>query len=317
MRSVFLSVLALWFFMSPAFAWYAAGHKMTAGIAFELLSEKRQQQAAAILHAHPRFRQDFAAAMPQEIASGSERAKTLWMFERASIWPDLVQHLGKAVGARYHRGAWHYINLPVFLTAEDETELARGLDHNVSVEFAPPLRDNLNVVQALKGNLLVWQDESASAADRAVALCWILHLTSDLHQPLHNVALFNREYFPQGDRGGNRIAIRRKRDVSNLHAVWDSLPNRSDDLTPDEKTKALLSNDVARIQSIDAWARQQHMRAIEYVYTQEVTRQLLQRISKQQDPEIELTPEYLSTARQVALPQVIIAGHRIAALITN
>jgi hypothetical protein len=303
--------------MSPAFAWHAAGHKMTAGIAFELLSEKRQQQAAAVLHAHPRFRQDFAAAMPQEIARGSERAKALWMFERASIWPDLVQHFGKEVGARYHRGTWHYINLPVFLSPEDETELARGLDHNVSTEFTPPLRENLNVVQALTGNLLVWRDESASAADRAVALCWILHLTADLHQPLHNVALFSREYFPQGDRGGNSIAIRRKHDVTNLHVVWDGLPNRSDDLTPDEKTEALLSNDVARIRSIDAWAHQQHMRAMEYVYTQEVTRQLLQRISNQQDPEIELTPEYLSTARQVALPQIIIAGHRIAALITN
>jgi len=316
-RSVFLSVLALWLVVLPAFAWNEAGHKMTAGIAFGLLSEKQQQQAAAILNAHPRFRQDFAAAMPQEIASGSAWAKALWMFERASIWPDLVQHRGKTVGARYHRGTWHYINLPVFLTAEDETELARGLHHNVSTEFAPPLRENLNVVQALKGNLLVWRNESASAADRAVALCWILHLTSDLHQPLHNVALFSREYFPQGDRGGNSIAVRRKRDVSNLHAVWDSLPNRSDDLTPDEKTRALLSNDVARIESIDAWARQQHMRAMDYVYTEEVTRQLLQRISNHQDPEIELTPEYLSTARQVALPQVIIAGHRVAALIAN
>lgn len=317
MRSVFLSVLALWFFMSPAYAWHAVGHKLTAGIAFELLSEKWQQQAAAVLHAHPRFRQDFAAAMPQEITNGPERDKTLWMFERASIWPDLVQHLGKAVRTPYHRGTWHYINLPVYLTEMDEEEFARNLDHNISTEFAPPLRQNLNVVQALKGNLLVWRDGSASAADRAVALCWILHLTGDLHQPLHNVALFSREYFPQGDRGGNRIAIRRKRDVTNLHAIWDGLPNRSDDLTPDEKTKALLSNDVARIQSIDAWAHQQHMRAMEYVYTQEVTRQLLQRVSNQQDPEIELTPEYLSTARQVALPQVIIAGHRIAALITN
>ncbi len=317
MRSVFSSFLALWFVMSPAYAWHAAGHKMTAGIAFELLSEKQQQQVAAVLHAHPRFRQDFAAAMPQEIARGSERAKALWMFERASIWPDLVQHFGKEVGARFHRGTWHYINLPVFLSPEDETELARGLDHNVSTEFVPPLRENLNVVQALKGNLLVWRDETAADADKAVAFCWILHLTGDLHQPLHNVALFSSTYFPQGDRGGNLIAIRRKQGVTNLHAVWDGLPNRSDNLTPDEKTEALLSNDVARIQSIDTWARQQHMRAMEYVYAQEVTRQLLQRISNQQDPEIELTPEYLSTARQLALPQVIIAGHRIAAFITN
>ena len=317
MRSVFLAVLALWFVMPPAYAWHRAAHNMTAEIAFELLSEEQQQHATAVLNAHPRFKEDFAAAMPEEIASGSEKEKNLWLFERASNWPDIARNVSKAVRNRYHRSTWHYINLPVYLTDKDATELAGTLDANVQMRFDPPLRQNLNIVQALKGNLLVWRDESASAADRAVALCWILHLTGDMHQPLHNVALYSHIFFRQGDYGGAIIAVRRGDDVTNLHVIWDGLLNGFDNLSLDEVTREVLSNDFARIQSIDAWARQQHQRAMEYVYTEEVTRQLLQRISNQQDPEIELTPEYLSTARQVALPQVIIAGHRIAALLTN
>ena len=317
MRSVFLAVLVLWFVMPPAYAWHEAGHKMIAGIAFELLSEKQQQQVAAILTAHPRFKQDFAARMPPEIASSSERAQALWMFERASIWPDLVQHISEAIDARYHRGTWHYINMPVFLTAEDETELAYILQHNVSTKFAPPLREDLNVVQALKGNLLVWRDQTAPDADRAVALCWILHLTGDLHQPLHNVALFSREYFPQGDRGGNSITIRRKDGVTNLHAVWDGLPYRFDDLSPDENTLAMLSNDVAKPQSIAVWADQHYKLALEYVYTAELKQQLVHESSNQRSLEINLTAEYVVNAVQIAKPQIIVAGHRTAALITN
>jgi len=316
-RSVFLSVLALWFVMPPAYAWHRAGHNMTAEIAFDLLSEKQQQHAAAILNAHPRFKEDFAAGMPEEIANGSEREKNLWLFQRASIWPDVVQHVSKAVRTRYHRSAWHYINLPVYLTNGDEKELAGKLDANVQMQFDPPLRQNLNIVQALKGNLLVWRDESAADADRAVAFCWILHLTGDMHQPLHNVALFSRAWFPHGDRGGNSIAIRQKNDVTNLHAVWDGLPNRFDDLSPDENTKTLLSRDGAQIQSIDAWASQHHKIAMEYAYTEEVRRNLLHQVSNDQDPEISLTAEYIANASQVARTQVMVAGHRIAALITN
>ncbi len=317
MRSVFLSMLAVWLFMSPAHAWHEAGHKMTARIAFNLLSAEQRQQVVAVLRAHPRFRKDFAAAMPEEIANGDETEKNLWMFERASIWPDLVANFSEAVRARYLRGTWHYINLPVYLTGADEKELANNLQQNLSMEFAPPLRQNLNVVQALKGNLLVWRDETAADADKAVALCWILHLTGDIHQPLHNAALFSRAYFPTGDRGGNSIAIKRKDGVTNLHAVWDGVANRFDNLAPNENTIKLLANDDVHLQSINGWSHHRHKMATEFVYTEEVKRKLLKQVASQQNPKISLSAEYVSTARQVARPQVIIAGHRIAALIAH
>ena len=317
MRSVFLSVLALWLLMPPAYAWHRAAHKMTAEIAFELLSEEQQQHAAAVLNAHPRFKEDFAAAMPEEIASGSEKEKNLWLFERASNWPDIARNVSKAVRSQYHRSTWHYINLQVYLTDEDEKELVGTLDANVQMQFDPPLQQNLNMVQALKGNLLVWRDETAAAADRAVAFCWILHLTGDMHQPLHNVALYSRAFFRQGDYGGATIEVRRGDDVTNLHVIWDGLLNGFDDLSPDEMTRDLLSKDVAQNQSIDAWTSQSHRLAMKYAYTGEVKRKLLYQVSNNRNPEISLTAEYIANASQVARTQVIIAGHRIAALITN
>lgn len=303
--------------MSPAHAWHRAAHNMTAEIAFKLLNEEQQQHVVAMLSSHPRFKKDFAAAMPKKVSNGPESERGLWLFQRASNWPDVVRNASKAVRGRYDRPAWHYINLPVYLTDQDEAELVGSLDQNLAVTFEPPLRRNLNIIQALQGNLLVWHDATASDADKAVAFCWILHLTGDMHEPLHNVALFSRNYFPDGDHGGNSIAIKRNGDVTNLHVVWDALLNGVDSVSLDEKTREILSNDVVSIRSISDWAVHHQGMAQKFVYTKEVKTKILQQVSSRRDPEISLSPEYLASAGQLAKSQVIIAGHRIAALITN
>ena len=106
--------------------------------------------------------------------------------------------------------------MPIYLEESDERELDGKLDHNMSTVFSPSLRKNLNVIQALKGNLLLWADEDASDAEKAVALCWILHLVGDMHQPLH---VGNKE-----DIGGNAIIVFTSATDQNantkLHAVW-------------------------------------------------------------------------------------------------
>lgn len=317
MRPVLLSIFALCFAMSPAHAWHESGHKMSASIAYAQLGEDQQRELSRILKAHPRFAEDFAAAMPEKIRIGSEKAQALWVFERASYWSDLVPNISEEVRTQYHRGTWHYINMPVFLTDEDEKILAGKLSHNMSTTFSPPLRQNLNIVQALKGNLKVWRDDDAADADKAVALCWILHLTGDLHQPLHNVALYSRAFFPEGDRGGNSIAIEREGRVRNLHSVWDGLVRSDDDYTPGTSTLSMLANDYINFREIDNWLSEHRKLAMTYVYTDEVRTKLLNLVSVQQSPQISLSQEYLSSAKQVAIPQVIIASHRIAILLTE
>ena len=299
----------------PALPWHETGHKASAAIAFDQLSTGRQQETAAVLRAHPRFEADFQSRMPAEILHGSAYEQGRWLFEQASIWPDLIQTLDDQVRSEYHRSRWHYINLPVWMTEDDVAALRGKLDHNMATTFEQPLRQNLNIVQALRGNLLVWRDDSSSDAEKAVALCWILHLVADLHQPLHTVALFSAAWFPTGDRGGNNIAVRSGEDTRNLHAVWDGLPTDIDTLEPTACTARSVKEDIVNDAEIDDWLRHHAWLAEKFVYPDDVRDQLLSGLQKNKSPAIVLSRDYLIAARTIARRQVNLAGHRTAALI--
>ncbi len=51
------------------------------------------------------------------------------------------------------------------------------------------------------------------APERLAALKWVVHLTADLHQPLHDE--------DHDDKGGNEIRLTYFVKRTNLHAVWD------------------------------------------------------------------------------------------------
>ncbi len=313
--SLIAAAILIW--TQPAGAWNATGHKATAEIAYELLTSEQQQHASRILTAHPRFREDFQGAMPDGVASGTQSEKNLWLFEQASIWPDIAGRFEDDNRAKYNRSTWHYINMPIYLEAADEKELDGNLDHNVSTDFSPPLRQNLNVMQALKGNLLLWTDAGVSDAEKAIALCWILHLVGDMHQPLHNVALFSRAYYPEGDRGGNSINVEWEDGPRNLHAVWDSLPNNFENLVPGDLTRDILARDNVAVGSINFWAKRHFQMAKAHVYTDDVKEQLLSGLEQEKFPNIVLSEFYLLNATEFARSQVILAGHRISRLLAQ
>jgi hypothetical protein len=315
MRIYQLLVVALLVASPPALAWHERGHRTTASIAYEQMSAARQSAVLAILEAHPRWQEDFESQMPPEIASGSRRERGRWALGQASIWPDLVPRLGDAVRTEFHRGRWHYINLPVWLTEDDQAKLEGRLDHNMATTFRPPLRQNLNVIQALRGNLQVWHDDAASDAEKAVALCWILHLAGDMHQPLHTVALFSAAYFPTGDRGGNNIEVVWGNETRNLHAVWDGLPSDMDDLSPSSRTRRSIDSDEVDDQAIDEWLSHHANLADKFVYSPPVREQLLERLGNEESPVIEVSSAYLVAARSIVRRQVNLAGHRIARLL--
>ena len=82
---------------------------------------------------------------------------------------------------------------------------------------------NGKLLEALASNLASYKDTTASSADRAVALSWVLHLAGDLTQPLHVTALVTKD-LPDGDRGGNRVYVRgsaRAKNSVTLHKLWD------------------------------------------------------------------------------------------------
>lgn len=96
--------------------------------------------------------------------------------------------------------AWHYVNIPRssgrYLPARD---CPRGAC----------------AVEALRRAVATLRDPRAAPLARADALRWLVHLTADLHQPLH--AGDGR------DRGGNdlQVRLRSRRHPTDLHRVWD------------------------------------------------------------------------------------------------
>jgi len=299
----------------PALAWHEAGHRATAAKAFEAMDEALQARVTGVLRAHPRYDEDFAARMPPGVAGGDEFTQGKWMLEQASIWPDLIQTLGDEVRNEYNRSRWHYINLPVWLTDADRDALDDRLENNTETVFSPPLRQNLNIVQALRGNLAVWHDTDASDADKAVALCWIVHLAGDLHQPLHTVALFSQAYFPTGDRGGNSVEVMWGDDTRNLHAVWDGLPTDMQDLSPTPRTLRSIAEDVVDDAAIDDWLYAHASLARKFVYTEELRAQLLNDIANHEPPVVTLSHDYLVAARSLVRRQINLTGSRIPRLL--
>ena len=317
MRILITTMLVLVLGMSPAFAWHDFGHRLTASIAYDAMTTQEQDAVITVLESHPRFAEDFAAHMPESIANGVRHERGRWLLGQAAVWPDLVQTLDEPLRQEHNRSRWHYINEIVYLAEDDEAAFAGSFDHNRSTVFEPPLRQNLNIIQALRGNLLTWRNDTESEADKAVALCWILHLAGDLHQPLHNVALFSKAYFPSGDRGGNGIDVVWEGGVRNLHAVWDSLPTNMNNLEPSARTLLTIETDTIDDAAIEEWLSHHANLAGMFVYPAEVKAQLLDRLTNNEPPQIELSREYLIRARSIVRRQVNLAGHRIAALVTE
>lgn len=223
---------------SPVAAWHKGGHMAIARIAWQDLTREGQQATAInILQSHPHKAIFLEADRPSDV-DGSE-----WLFVRAATWPDWVGNpSGKEIGPqeataisqKYHRPEWHFVNLPFVHPDEidkfDEAAIRKDvLQPDFTADGAPR-----HALAALKRSLQQLESRTSSPEDRAVALCWVLHLVGDLHQPLHGVALigskakFNPQEFlpPQGDLGGNRLAVRIKVNDTNamaLHKFWDGL----------------------------------------------------------------------------------------------
>lgn len=116
----------------------------------------------------------------------------------SSVWMDTLY------SSKYNnlRGL-HYIDLPIVVG-------------NVN---APTLK-NYNAVFAVKNTLAILKDPNMSKLDKALAFRILWHVVADLHQPMHAVSRYSKN-FPEGDRGGNLEILPKNKVAKNLHAYWD------------------------------------------------------------------------------------------------
>lgn len=193
---------------TSAQAWNKAGHMTSAAIAYDDLKVRSPGAAArtvAALKLHPQYDQRWRVDV--EAAGLSEDEANRRLFMLAARWPDDVRG-----DHDFDRPDDHFIDLPY-----------KPPGQPVSVKIVQPGSENL--VTAYAEHVATLQS-SSDETDRAVALCWLFHLTGDVHQPLHSVSLFTTQYATsEGDRGGTRFYIRVKPSAAtiSLHSFWDGL----------------------------------------------------------------------------------------------
>jgi len=211
---------------------------------------------------------------------------------------------------RYHRGNWHYINLPAYLTRADQ---------KLSIKDpTKPSRKNRNrepsdVLTALTFMRAELASPETSVADKGLWISWALHLIADSHQPLHTTAMFSKRRWPRGDRGGNDVKIAgsgKKDRLDSLHYFWDSaISNRRKPreiealVTVFEKQTipAVVENEAEPVM----WVREGNRLAEEAVYGPLRT-QLVD------SPVVNITHEYTRQAHAAALKRAALAARRTA-----
>lgn len=134
---------------------------------------------------------------------------------------------------------WHYRNIDADETFENAVLLSTG-----------------DIIRALPAQAVVLADKYSSAAQKELALKMVIHLTGDIHQPMH--------LGHASDRGGNQWKVKYFDRETNLHSYWDStLPEAAHKWSYTEWADQLDRLPEAEMQAIAAgnasdWARESY-----------------------------------------------------------
>lgn len=194
---------------TSAQAWTRPGHMVTAAVAFDILAARDPailRDILSLLEAHP-------DKGPFEVAAGraTGEARDRRLFLEMARWPDDVR------GGAFDHPTWHYAQSPLADPADPPPgALPAGLDGDALEAFAL--------------NARVAANPRASPPERAVALCWVIHLVGDIHQPLHAARELSAR-LPDGDRGGGLQYVLDPDTGTpiSLHWLWDDSVNRQGD----------------------------------------------------------------------------------------
>ena len=217
---------ALGTFATKAQAWDHPGHMITANIAFSEIERNRPElieKLGLLFLKHPDTAPFWVAAGE---AKGKERIRR--MFLECARWPDDSKFTPRDM-LTWHTARWAIV----------------AKDASPTVKAAAAARQGKPAGQALEAlalnNAMVANPES-SPAERALGLCWVMHIVGDLHQPMHVSDLFSND-FPTGNAaaGLSYVVDPISKESIPLHILWDTNILRIPSLPEVEKhTKAFL-----------------------------------------------------------------------------
>ena len=172
---------------SQALAWGDLGHEVTALIAYRHLSPTARAALDALL-----------ASDTDTLTAGD--------FASRATWADKYRN------AHRETAAWHFVDIEI--DRPDLKDACFGfptLQGGQSASQGPVQDCVVNKIDEFAAEL---KNPSTPAAERLLALKFLIHFMGDLHQPLHAA--------DHHDRGGNCIGLSPPQGAqNNLHAYWD------------------------------------------------------------------------------------------------
>jgi len=226
------------------------------------------------------------------------------LFMLAARWADDIRTRDKGES----RLPWHYVDFPFKPEGERASIQAMELPQE-------------NILTAITENTRILRTGSHPAR-RGVALAWLFHLIGDVHQPLHAVQLFTREY-PNGDRGGGDFCVRvaQNRAPLSLHRLWDGLITSSNNTRTLRNIATELQSRFARsgfselsVTAPEAWAKESFEIATKIAYQNGALRGTPkgQRRDCREVTDAAVLPNgYASLARKIADRRMVLSGYRL------
>jgi hypothetical protein len=286
-------------FCSSLGAWHRNGHMLVAWIAYQHLSPAARSRVDAALQTHPDYERWIA-----DLPAGGDRG--VEAFLQASVWPDTIKNdprfynemhadakatppLPGIPDTAMHQN-WHYIDCAI------ETHGSKG--------FPVEEPNAVSAVAAIIGDL-----------SNPYNLSCMIHLTGDLHQPLHSVSRFSGHHHGQttsvdiGDQGGNLFLI--DDPARNLHSLWDgvldSVGSRAD-LIAIGRNLTAPADLVVRLDT-QAWVSESVQLAKSVVYP----------LGEDVDGEVPPKPpaKYRQKMMDVSKERIALAGYRLAAILND
>jgi hypothetical protein len=284
-------------------AWDDVGHKLTAYIAWERMTPRTREKVTQLLQNAPED-SDLSVFYPPD--SRSEAARQREHFMLAAYWADIVRDRKFAVRSKkYHQSNWHYFDS--FWTVENgQLKILEKAEE-----------DGGKAVPKLFEFEKILRDTAVSDADKSIALAWVMHLTGDIHQPLHCSARVTPEE-PKGDQGGNLFLLTPKdtprERQQNLHWFWDSIVKNNVTRKNDEPDAIYLANIGKKIMKKHSFEKLQgrlrlgkyddwHKEGMQIAASQVFPATLI----RFQTP----SENYKKTAFKIAEEQIALAGYRM------
>ena len=171
-KLIFILILFFTLFSSELLSWNARGHMIISSIAYERLDQDVKTRLIELIYSH-----EDIDIWKKEVPVDSD--SLVYFLHQLSIWPDVVRRSGHP----HDHPPWHYITYELYPDGRKITDRIYPDD---------------DVVYGINYSSNLLSSEEPDSL-KAIYLGWLVHLTADIHQPMHTATLFSDD-FPEGDR---------------------------------------------------------------------------------------------------------------------